>query len=66
VELKRAVGELTPQQVANMIKTLEVNPLFLDDETLTEPGKALGRNEKINETLRLTDPENQPRSLDEH
>ncbi|MDX2394051.1 hypothetical protein NJL88_29115 [Streptomyces sp. DK15] len=65
-ELKRAVDELTPQQVANIIQTLEVNPLFLNNETLTELEKALGRNEKINEALRLTDSENQLRSSGEH
>ncbi|MEU6183710.1 hypothetical protein [Streptomyces coeruleorubidus] len=64
-ELKRAVDELTPQQIANIIQTLEVNPLFLSDETWTELEKTLGRNEKINEVLRLTNSENQLRSADE-
>ncbi|MFG2481027.1 hypothetical protein [Streptomyces fagopyri] len=65
-ELKRAVEELTPQQVANTIKALEVNPLFFNDETLAELGRVLGGNEKINEKLRLTDPDSQLRSPDEH
>ncbi|MFF4305515.1 hypothetical protein [Streptomyces sp. NPDC001601] len=65
-ELKRTVGELAPRQVASIIQTLEVNPLFLNNETLTELEKALGRNEKINETLRLTDSEKQLRSSGEH
>ncbi|MFF3753206.1 hypothetical protein ACFYYH_22515 [Streptomyces sp. NPDC002018] len=62
VELARAVAELTPQQVANVVKTLEANPSFLDDETSAELGKILGGNERIKETLRLTDPGKQPRS----
>lgn len=66
VELKRAFDELTPQQVANIIKTVEVNPLFLDGETLTELGRVRGGNEKINEKLRPADPDNQLRSPDEH
>ncbi|MEV3871608.1 hypothetical protein [Streptomyces sp. NPDC049906] len=65
VELKHAVDELTPRQAANIVKTLEVNPLLLDGEALTELVKALRENEKINERLRLTDPKNQPRNIDE-
>ncbi|WP_405959789.1 hypothetical protein OG235_46145 [Streptomyces sp. NBC_00024] len=64
VELKHAVDELTPRQAANIVKTLEVNPLLLDGEALTELMKALRENEKINERLRLANPKNQPRNLD--
>ncbi|MGW1620109.1 hypothetical protein [Streptomyces sp. NPDC002172] len=64
-EPQRTVDELTSQQVANIIKMLEANPLFFNDETLAELGRILGGNEKINETLRLTGPENQLRSPDE-
>ncbi|EGE43794.1 hypothetical protein GTY83_22315 [Streptomyces sp. SID4928] len=66
VELKHAVDELTPRQAADIVKKLEVNPLLLDSEALTELVKALRENEKINERLRLADPEKQQRNLGEH
>lgn len=62
VKLKRTVDDFTPQQVANIIKTLEVNPSFLDDETLAELGRILGGNEKVKESLSMADPQNPPRS----
>lgn len=64
VELKRTVDELTPQQIANVVKALKANPSFLDDETLAELGNILGRDERIIEMLRLTGPEKRLRSLE--
>ncbi|WP_327286747.1 hypothetical protein [Streptomyces sp. NBC_01198] len=64
VELKRTVGELIPQQIANIVKALRANPSFLDDETLAELGNILGRDERNIEMLCLTGPEKRLRSLE--
>lgn len=42
MELQRALAELPPQQVANILENLEANPSLLNDGTLDELGKILG------------------------
>ncbi|MEV7807426.1 hypothetical protein AB0O28_31215 [Microbispora sp. NPDC088329] len=77
-ELNSTMGMLTPKQIGDGIALmLEANPSLLDEATLTELGRILGRsrdggyvplgNEKIKEALRLVDgPPALPRFISKH